>query len=128
MAVYDALDAAGVGFLSMTEPGPSSTLLRAIFAGIAEEERARIRERTSGGRKVKAESGGYAGGRVPYGYRLAGTRKTARWDVDLDAAAIVRRIFACREAGATYAAIADELNADALPSPRRVTWALLHTF
>jgi site-specific DNA recombinase len=122
MTVYEALDAAGVALISMTEPGLSSALLRAIFAGIAEEERARIRERPSGGRKVKAESGGYAGGKVPCGYRLEGARKTARWHVDEATAAIVRRIFADRVAGMTYAAIADELNAERISSPQGASW------
>jgi site-specific DNA recombinase len=122
MAVYEALDAAGVAFITITEPGLSSALLRAIFARIAEEERARIRERTSGGRKVKAESGGYAGGKVPFGYRLEGARKTARWEVDDAAAAIVRRSFARRVAGATFAAIADELNAEGIASPQGTSW------
>ncbi|MET9778371.1 recombinase family protein [Streptomyces sp. NPDC006367] len=39
-------------------------------ADYAEDEREIIRERTQGGIQEKAESGGYVGGKVPYGYRV----------------------------------------------------------
>lgn len=122
-AVYDALDAAGVQFLSITEPGLSSALLRAIFSGIAEEERNRIKERTSSGRKVKAERGGYAGGRVPYGYRLAGFRKDATWEIEPTEAEVVQRIFRERSAGDTYQHIAQGLNRDGIPGPGSSEWS-----
>ncbi|WP_405388054.1 recombinase family protein [Streptomyces sp. NBC_01102] len=37
----------------------------------AEDERETIRERTQGGIQEKAEDGGYIGGKVPFGYRVA---------------------------------------------------------
>ncbi|MFI1884828.1 recombinase family protein [Streptomyces jumonjinensis] len=40
----------------------------------AEDERETIRERTQGGLQEKAEDGGYIGGKVPYGYRVIGSR------------------------------------------------------
>jgi len=121
-AFFEALDAAGVAFLSITEPFLSSDLLRGLFAGIASDERRRILERTSSGRTTKAAQGGYAGGRVPYGYTLQGSRKEARWVIDPAYSAIVRRIFAARVAGRTYQQIADALNADTIPSPGGSTW------
>lgn len=121
-AFFEALDAAGVAFLSITEPFLSSDLLRGLFAGIASDERRRILERTSSGRTTKAAQGGYAGGRVPYGYRLEGSRKDARWVLDPERAPIVRRIFDARLAGCTYQQIADALNADGIPGPAGSTW------
>ncbi|MFJ4972511.1 recombinase family protein [Streptomyces sp. NPDC088755] len=43
-------------------------------ADYAEDEREIIRERTQGGIQEKAESGGYIGGKVPYGYRVRAGR------------------------------------------------------
>ncbi|MFE4216964.1 recombinase family protein [Streptomyces sp. NPDC056844] len=43
-------------------------------ADYAEDEREIIRERTQGGIQEKAESGGYTGGKVPYGYRVRAGR------------------------------------------------------
>lgn len=123
-AVFDTLDAASVRFLSITEPELSSDLLRGLFAGIASDERRRILERTAAGRVAKASRGGYAGGRVPYGYRLEGTRREARWRVEPTEAATVRRVFARRAAGATFAAIAGELTAAGAPPPGHgVRWS-----
>lgn len=121
-AVFDVLDRAGVKFVSITEPELASDLLRGLFAGIASDERKKIVERTSSGRIAKAEGGGYAGGRVPFGYKLTGYRKSATWEIDPDAAAIVRRIFTERAQGRTYAAIADTLNAEGIPSPAGGRW------
>lgn len=123
-AFFDALDAAGVTFLSVTEPALSSDLLRGLFAGIASDERRRILERTSAGRIAKAERGGYAGGRVPYGYRLVGSRRETRWEIVPEQAAVVRRIFALRAAGMTLQAIADALTADGVPTPgKAAVWS-----
>ena len=117
-AVFGRLDAAGASFLSITEPALSSDLLRGLFSGIAADERRRILERTSSGRIVKAEAGGFAGGAPPYGYRLVGSRKTARLEIDPTEAAIVKHIFARRTAGASLQAIADELTGRLVPTPR----------
>ncbi|HEY8745436.1 MAG TPA: recombinase family protein [Chloroflexota bacterium] len=121
-AFFEALDAAGVAFLSITEPFLSSDLLRGLFAGIASDERRRILDRTSSGRTTKAAQGGYAGGRVPYGYALEGSRKDARWVIDPAHATIVQRIYTERAAGHTYQQIADALNADGIPSPAGSVW------
>ena len=62
-------------------------------------------------------------GRVPFGYRLVGTRRAARVEIVEDQAIIVRRVFALREAGMTIAAITAVLNADAIPAPQGGTWS-----
>jgi len=127
-AFFEALDAASTQFLSITEPAMSSELLRGLFAGIAADERRRILERTSAGRVAKAARGGYPGGGIPYGYLLIGARKDARWAIVPEQAAVVRRIFAARAAGATYQAIADLLMADGVPAPRGgPTWTAAAT-
>lgn len=115
---FEVLDAAGATFISITEPGMSSDLLRGLFTGIASDERRRILERTSAGRQAKADRGGYAGGRIPYGYVLVGTKRDARWEIEPDQAAVVRRIFERRVQGQTYAAIASWLGQQGIPAPQ----------
>ena len=45
-----------------------SSVFRSLTLFVAEQERKNIKIRTAGGRKIKAEAGGYAGGKPPYGY------------------------------------------------------------
>ena len=45
-----------------------SNVFRSLMLFVAEQERKNILMRTSSGRRVKAEQGGYAGGKPPYGY------------------------------------------------------------
>lgn len=126
--VYRRLDAAGIKYISITEPGLSAGLMRGILATIADDERTRILERTSTGRRQKASTGAYAGGGVPYGYKLVGSRKTATWELDEPAAATVRRVFELRASGLTYAGVMDSLNAAGVPAPRGGKWLIRSVF
>jgi site-specific DNA recombinase len=58
---------------SVTEPidtaTPMGRTIFAVLAGMAEQERQTITERTWSGRRAKAGQGGFAGGGTPYGYR-----------------------------------------------------------
>ena len=45
-----------------------ANIYRALLQFVAEQERKNIALRTSKGRSIKAQCGGYSGGRVPYGY------------------------------------------------------------
>lgn len=122
LTLTEHLDSAGVNFYSATQPEMSSKVARAIFGILGELERDGINSRTASGRQQKAAQGGYAGGRVPFGYRLVGSRRDARWVVDDAEAAIVREIFERRAAGETFAAIADELNRRGVAAPRSAAW------
>lgn len=108
---------------SVTEPidtaTPMGEMIFTVLASMAAQERQLITERTFGGRKEKALKGGFAGGRAPYGYR-----KTANGslEVDHEQAAVVRRIYAARQQKRTLQAIADELNAENIPSPEGKKW------
>lgn len=62
---------------------------RAMFQFVAEMERKNITNRTSAGRLVKAQTGGYSGGRVPYGYRVEDHELV----IDENEAALVREVF-----------------------------------
>lgn len=78
---------------------------KALMLFVAEQERANISRRTSGGRKEKALMGGYSGGRKAYGYKLVNGRLCE----NPEEANMVREIFKLREEGKTLRAIADIL-------------------
>jgi site-specific DNA recombinase len=112
-----------IAIRSVTEPIDTATPMgRTIFtvlAGMAEQERETITERTWGGRRQKAKEGGYSCGGVPFGYDADADKKLVVNEVE---AAVVRRMFDMRNAGATYQKIADALNADGLKTKRGNKW------
>lgn len=71
-AVNDLSERHGVGVRSVSEPIDTGTaigrMMFAVLAGMAEQERSIIIERTHGGRREKAAKGGFAGGAAPLGY------------------------------------------------------------
>lgn len=71
--------------------GEYGAMFEAFIAVMAELERANIRKRMMGGRMVKARAGGYAGGKVPYGYRA--NKETHALEIDEEEASAVRVIF-----------------------------------
>lgn len=124
--VSDLAEQHEVAFRSVTESvidtsNPMGRTFFAIFAGMAENERFVIRDRTAGGRLSKAGKGGFAGGQAPYGYEkdLEGGLRIVP-----DQARIVRRIYQERRRKRTLQAIADSLNADGIPGPRGGRWAV----
>ena len=127
--VSDLAEIHDVAFRSVTESvidtsSPMGRTFFAIFAGMAENERYTIRDRTAGGRMNKAGRGGYAGGRVPYGYRLEGTdKKSKRLVIVPEQAAVVKRIWkAIKRQRRTLRSICAELNAEGIPSPSGKRW------
>lgn len=68
------LETKKVELISVNEDfnGELAGIYRAIVLFCAEQERKNIALRTSAGRRIKAGKGGYAGGRVPYGYDAVG--------------------------------------------------------
>ena len=121
--VKDLDERFGVVLRSVTEPidtaTPMGRTLFAILAGMAENEREAITDRTWNGRREKAGKGGFCGGATPIGY--ARDHKGGLV-VDDDQAAIVLRIFEERRAGRKLQDIADALNADKLRTRRGGRW------
>ncbi|KQP99709.1 resolvase [Methylobacterium sp. Leaf121] len=122
--VSDLAEQHEVAFRSVTESvidtsNPMGRTFFAIFAGMAENERFVIRDRTAGGRLAKAGKGGFAGGKAPYGYEkdLQGGLRVVE-----DQAKVVRRIYRERRQRRTLQAIADGLNADRIASPSGGAW------
>jgi site-specific DNA recombinase len=122
-AANDLHERLGVQLRSVTEPidtaTPMGRTVFAILAGMAEQERAVITERTFLGRREKATRGGYAGGAAPLGYRKDSKASLA---VDDAQAVTVRRIFASRAEGQGLQQIADALNSELVPTARGGRW------
>lgn len=85
--------------------GEFGRVLEAMIAAMAELERANIARRMSGGRKIKKQKGGYAGGKPPFGYRVMNGNLVP----DPDKAEIVREIFKAKKDGRSTYAIAKDL-------------------
>lgn len=122
-AANDLSDRLGVQLRSVTEPidtaTPMGRTVFAILAGMAEQERAVITERTFLGRREKATRGGFAGGAAPLGYERD---RQGGLVVDEEQAETVRRIFGRKAEGATLVAIAGELNAEGVRTKRGGKW------
>ncbi|WP_267422634.1 recombinase family protein [Methylobacterium sp. GC_Met_2] len=124
--VSDLAELHDVAFRSVTEAvidtsNPMGRMFFTFFAGMAEQERYVIRDRTAGGRTTKARKGGFAGGQAPYGYErdLEGGLRIVPAQ-----ARVVRRIFEARKRKTTLKAIAETLNADGIPAPKGGRWSI----
>lgn len=87
------------------EGGDMANIYRALLLFVAEQERKNIALRTSKGRSIKAQCGGYSGGRCPYGYSVVNGVLT----INLDEEPIVRRIFEEADKGTSMLAMTEIL-------------------
>ncbi len=85
---------------------PMRTAMRQMVGVFSQLDRAMVIARMRGGRELKAQQGGYAGGKPPYGYRAAGG-ELVEDDTEQDVLRDMRRL---RQRGWSYRAIADDLN------------------
>lgn len=76
-----------------------------ILAAFNQLDRETIVMRTTMGRRAKAASGGYTGGRTPFGYRVEDKQMV----VDEEEAGIVREVFRMRKQHMAYRSIAEAL-------------------
>ena len=117
------LEPNGVRFVSVTEQFDTSTASGRLFlqmlGSFSEFERNVITERTTEGRRRKAEDGGHACGSVPYGYRKT---DGGSLEPDPDTAPVVRRIYRLRSEGESLRAIAEELNGAGVSTKRGGDW------
>lgn len=122
-AVDELRERHGIQIRSVTEPidtaTPMGEMVFGVLAGMAGVERKAILERTIGGRKAKANEGGFAGGAAPLGYRRD---MSGGLEIDDDEAATVRRARELRDAGATLQAIADTLTEEGRRTKRGGRW------
>lgn len=82
-----------------------ANIYRALLQFVAEQERKNIALRTSKGRSIKAQCGGYAGGRAPYGYKV----ENGRLIINEEERPIVEFVFAEASKGTSMLATADKM-------------------
>ncbi len=105
-------------------PNEYKGIIKSFILFSAEQERNNITLRTSGGRTIKAKTGGYAGGGVPYGYKVVDGELV----IDVHEAEVVKLIFEMRNQGKSYYGIANELNARELYTRKGGLWCQQKTF
>lgn len=87
------------------EGSDMANIYRALLQFVAEQERKNIAIRTSKGRSIKAQCGGYSGGRCPYGYKV----ESGRLIINEDERPIVEYVFKRYDENTPMLTIADEL-------------------
>jgi DNA invertase Pin-like site-specific DNA recombinase len=107
--------------LNVDTSTPTGKMILTMMAAVAELERATINERCQGGRKAKAEAGGYAYGRPAFGYS-AQDGELVPVEPEQQAIEVIRRH---RRSGKSYAKIADYLNGQSIPTKRGKQWSAM---
>jgi site-specific DNA recombinase len=100
------------------EQGPEGWLFFQMRGALAEYERAKSIERTQRGRIGRAKAGNLGGGQTPFGYRAVREPHKARWKIEEEEAALVRRMFAMCLQGMTTYAITEQLSRERVPTCR----------
>lgn len=119
----------GVELISVNDgfpnvPNEYKDIIKSFILFSAEQERNNIALRTSGGRAIKAKSGGYAGGHAPFGYSV----NNGQLVIDEKEAYIVRMIFEYRKSGMSLNKIADKLNEQELYTKTGGIWQSSQVF
>lgn len=83
-----------------------ASIYRSLMLFVAEQERKNIALRTGKGRSMKAQCGGYAGGRCPYGYKI----EHGQLIINEEEKPIVEYVFKRLDEKIPMLTIADELN------------------
>jgi site-specific DNA recombinase len=97
------------------DDSPSGQFAQTVMAGVAQLERALIRQRTMAGRERRVASGRYQASAAPFGYTY--NRETGQLEVDPETAPVVRQIFEWSRAGLGTKAIAHRLDEQGVPPP-----------
>lgn len=114
LSTVDDITRRGGRFVAIAEnfdaATPEGRFAMTIMSAVAEQERARIRERTVGNRQRLRRMGLFVEGLPPLGYRRDSATK--RLTIDEETAPIVRMMFALCVAGHSTAAIAERLRSE----------------
>ncbi len=97
---------------------PMRTFVRQVMGAAAQLERGMTVARMQGGRRRKAATDGYIGGRVPYGWDLVGEHLVSSEAEQR----VIARMARARRGGRTFRAIAEQLNGDGVPAKGGGAW------
>jgi len=95
-----------------------ANVYRSMMLFVAEQERKNIALRTAHGRKIKAIAGGYAGGGVPYGYKVVSGCLVP----DEFESKVVRQIFELYDDNVSQLEISGYLNQQGITTKRGKVW------
>lgn len=98
---------------------PTGKMILTVMSAVAQLERDTINERTQGGRKTKADKGGYSYGKPKYGYRS----EDKELKEDFSQQETIKLIKRHRKSGKSYQKIADYLNINNIPSKQGKKWS-----
>jgi DNA invertase Pin-like site-specific DNA recombinase len=101
---------------------PMRTFVRQVMGAAGQLERGLAVARLQGGRRRKAERGGYAGGWTPYGFERVGSGRDAALTEVPEETAIVARIRKASARGLSLRRIAELLNRDGVPAKAGGEW------
>ena len=104
--------------LNVDTSTPTGKMILTMMAAVAELERAQINERTQGGRKAKADKGGYAYGSPKFG-QSSNDGELVENEDETKIIDIIRRH---HKSGKKANAIAKYLNAQGIPTKRVKQW------
>lgn len=120
------ISARGGNLLSIAErfdlAAPEGKFAATLMAAVAEQERARIRERMIGNRQRLRNAGHWVEGQAPLGYRVVARQLI----IDPETAPHIRKAFAMAAAGKSLIDIKTELDVDGCERDRQVWWKTLH--
>ena len=98
---------------------PNSEMMLTVLSAFAQEESRNISERVKAGYRLRYLNGEALWSEL-YGYRKVGK---VEYVIEEEEAAVVRRIFNAYDKGKSVRKIANELNADGIPSPMKSSWS-----
>lgn len=104
--------------LNVDTSTPTGKMILTMMAAVAELERAQINERTQGGRRAKAVSGGYAYGAPKFGHRA----ENGELVTDPQEQEVIEVIRRHHKSGKSLRAIAEYLNCKGYKSKRGSKW------
>ncbi len=128
MLIEEELEKYGVALECVMLPSDQSAegkMLRQMKGVFGEYEKAKIKERTTRGRKEKLQQGHVPGGRALYGYRRLGKRDGKRGELVVipEQAKVVKQIFKWADEGMKLLDIARRLMEDGVPTSTGKPWA-----
>jgi site-specific DNA recombinase len=121
LLLAEEFEQASVKLLIVSHPmeqGPEGWLFFQMRGALAEYERAKTQERTKRGMLGRAKAGNPWGGQPALGYRAIREPHKARWEIEEEEAALVRRIFAMCLSGMSTYGITEQLSRERVPTPR----------
>ena len=86
-----------LGIEPVTGESGMSKVIFQVMSAFADHERERIRERMLDGKKAKKAKGGHTGGEAPFGYRIVGSKRDARLEIDDNEQKVIQEVLARKD-------------------------------